>query len=288
MTEHKELSDLEVKVFSIAGNEICTVKVPRDITLKGLKDKVSRAARCTVTGPDSFCFGAETWENGSSKPLQSLQVHTVEVTWVKTEGMHVGDEYFYTGPGLNGIERGDVGQISPGDDGSISSHLCYRRVFFPRANVTLMVHQSQLSRCLPSPKALPLGCRVGDIFFYTGPPRRGCNGSMLKPGTRGEVVEAGLIDDSVRMRFDDFRCLCSVEFRSLAKEPPQRRWTLLKLLKRFVSRLCWRFNRWNWKNALDFWKFSFDPKQPKPLDMVDHNRKKTEQSKASTIDSSKI
>jgi len=240
-----------VRLFSIAGDEICTLQVPVNVTLAGLKDELSRVSQQLVTQSDRLCCGEETWWDAGSKPLQRMKVSLpgvsesgLEITWVKKE-LDAGDQCFYIGPSLASnsvVERGDACQIAAAGG---CGHLKYRSVFFPRANITLMVHEQHLSRSPPGLKSLPSGCQVGDIFFYTGPPRKGCNGTMLLPGTRGEIVEAGLIEGSVRLHFQNFPGLCSVEFQNLATDPPKFPCSALlrRFLQRFVVKLCGALSR---------------------------------------------
>lgn len=246
-TNESDEHSVTVRLFSIAGDEICTVQVPVNVTLAGLKDELSRVSQQLVTQSDRLCCGEETWWDAGSKPLQSMKVSWkpavsqsgLDVTWVKKE-LDAGDRCFYIGPSLASnsvVERGDSCQIAAlGGCG----HLKYRSVFFPRANITLMIHEHHLSRSPPDSKSLPSGCQVGDILFYTGPPRKGCNGTMLLPGTPGEIVEAGLIEGSVRLQFQNFPGLCSVEFQNLATDPPESRCSALlrRFLRRFVVKLC--------------------------------------------------
>eukprot|EP00438_Fugacium_kawagutii_P033168 Skav231896 [mRNA] locus=scaffold960:85705:86822:- [translate_table: standard] len=215
---------LQVTVLSIGGDEICRLEAPRDITVRGLKEMVrERQAECTVNFSDHFCFGAETWEE-NSKPLQQVNQRQIDVTLVKREGFREGDSFFYIGPSLGfiepcsgmRIERGELCQIARTTE---SQFLHYRPVIFDKTKTQLRIHHAQLSRSPPSPPRDPLP--VGQVFFYTGPPRAGENNALLKHGTAGEVVEPGLISDSLRLRFENFPALCSVELKHLSKDPPR-------------------------------------------------------------------
>ena len=238
-------SCVKVQVFSIAGDDICTLELSRNVTLEGLKDEVSRAVPCPVTRSDYFCCGAETWWNPLSKPLQSVTHLPVEITWVKRD-LNVGDQCFYTGPSLeSNLKRGELCHLVPHN----GSHLKYHRVFFPRANTTREIHEQHLSRFMPDSRSLPLECQVGDTFFYTGPPRKGRNGIVLETGASGEVIEAGLIEGSVRLRFPNFPDLCSVEFPNLSRNPPKQKcWARFKDLLRCILRLC---RTLNWRRGAE-------------------------------------
>ena len=126
-----------------------------NVTLAGLKDELSRVSQQLVTQSDRLCCGEETWWDAGSKPLQRMKVSLpgvsesgLEITWVKKE-LDAGDQCFYIGPSLASnsvVERGDACQIAAAGG---CGHLKYRSVFFPRANITLMVHEQHLSRSPP-------------------------------------------------------------------------------------------------------------------------------------------
>lgn len=238
--EHPEKADWCIKVSSLAGDEICLLKnVPQNLSLECLKERVSRAAACTVTHSDYLCCGAEIWHDPCSRPLQAMNdaSHVIEVTWVKNEGLHAGDQLFYTGPSAASyicIEHGDICHINL----DLNAHPKYRSVFFPRVRTSVRIHEEYLSRRPPGKELMPLGCHVGDVFFYAGPPRKGRSGIDLMPGTRGQVMGAGLIENSVRLKFQDFPDLCSVDFENLSKDPPRSWSKSLDLLGRCLVRLC--------------------------------------------------
>eukprot|EP00913_Durusdinium_trenchii_P019093 g17943.t1 len=166
----------------------------------------------------------EKKENGlatySHMPEEVFTTPTVEVTWVKKEELQEGDELFYCGPSMASnslVERGAVCTLRGGSN----SHRDYTLVFFPQANTSLVVHRLHLSRSPPNAVPLPAGCDVGETFFYCGPLRR-IGGRVLTPGARGEVVEAGLLEGSLRLRFQGFGfTLFSVEMQNLSKEAPR-------------------------------------------------------------------
>ncbi|CAK9086545.1 unnamed protein product [Durusdinium trenchii] len=208
-----------VTVWSLGGEVLCQVRVPQEITLQQLKGTIGQAAQCHVTRADHLCCGAETWKDLLSRPLMQLS-DQVEVTWVKKEELQEGDELFYCGPSMASnslVERGAVCTLRGGSN----SHRDYTLVFFPQANTSLVVHRLHLSRSPPNAVPLPAGCDVGETFFYCGPLRR-IGGRVLTPGARGEVVEAGLLEGSLRLRFQGFGfTLFSVEMQNLSKEAPR-------------------------------------------------------------------
>ncbi|CAJ1385292.1 unnamed protein product, partial [Effrenium voratum] len=182
---------LWLEVLSIAGNELCSVKLPRASTLQSIKEEISRAVNCNVTGSDLLCFNDETWEVPSMQPLQPIDASRVEVTWVKKEGFLIGDQLFYCGPGLalnSLVQRGARCQVKSGD-----TFHNYFNVFFPESRCTLAVHRQHLVRMRPGEQRLPPGLQVGDVFYYTGPPRKGQGNALLPAGACGEVVEPGLL-----------------------------------------------------------------------------------------------
>ncbi|CAJ1448033.1 unnamed protein product, partial [Effrenium voratum] len=184
--------EVVVTVLSIAGNELCSVKLPRASTLQSIKEEISRAVNCNVTGSDLLCFNDETWEVPSMQPLQPIDASRVEVTWVKKEGFLIGDQLFYCGPGLalnSLVQRGARCQVKSGD-----TFHNYFNVFFPESRCTLAVHRQHLVRMRPGEQRLPPGLQVGDVFYYTGPPRKGQGNALLPAGACGEVVEPGLLE----------------------------------------------------------------------------------------------
>lgn len=231
-------------LLSISGIELCTVDVPAEITVRGLKDQVFRTGACSVTVADQICFGAEIWAE-ESQPFKQLDAaeHQVEVTWVKKEGSRQeGDCFFYTGPSVqnltpeSSIEHGALCRIVLAPD-KITRDYCH--VEFPdsrSARTKFMVHQEQLSRSAPQPPTVAelkdQGVKVGERFFYGGPLRFQGLG-ILRSGALGEVVDAGLIEGSVRLHFHGFPALCSVEHQHLWTQMPP-------------SRLAELWDRWLW------------------------------------------
>ncbi|CAK9035491.1 DEAD-box ATP-dependent RNA helicase 40 [Durusdinium trenchii] len=235
---------IRVMLLSISGIELCTVDVPAEITVRGLKDQVFRTGACSVTVADQICFGAEIWAE-ESQPFKQLDAaeHQVEVTWVKKEGSRQeGDCFFYTGPSVqnltpeSSIEHGALCRIVLAPD-KITRDYCH--VEFPdsrSARTKFMVHQEQLSRSAPQPPTVAelkdQGVKVGERFFYGGPLRFQGLG-ILRSGALGEVVDAGLIEGSVRLHFHGFPALCSVEHQHLWTQMPP-------------SRLAELWDRWLW------------------------------------------
>ncbi|CAE7660800.1 unnamed protein product [Symbiodinium sp. CCMP2456] len=119
----------------------------------------------------------------------------------------------------------------------------YHKVFVEEAGprgVKADIHAAHLSR---TPPPIPVSGKVGDVFYYAGPPRMGRDGAELQPGEQGEVVEQGVLPGSLRLRFANFPELCSVEMRHLRPEPPpvlpgSCLLGLCACLRRFSAWLC--------------------------------------------------
>ncbi|CAE6955001.1 ICU11, partial [Symbiodinium sp. KB8] len=181
-----------------------------------------------------------------SRPLAGVNGSAVEVTWVRRQGIRAGDLLYYSGHSITVrsdghalVERGMRCRVMAERAFAENYHKVFVEEAGPRG-VKADIHAAHLSR---TPPPIPVSGKVGDVFYYAGPPRMGRDGAELQPGEQGEVVEQGVLPGSLRLRFANFPELCSVELRHLRPEPPpvlpgSCLLGLCACLRRFSAWLC--------------------------------------------------
>eukprot|EP00928_Gymnodinium_smaydae_P049656 TRINITY_DN33346_c0_g1_i1.p1 TRINITY_DN33346_c0_g1~~TRINITY_DN33346_c0_g1_i1.p1 ORF type:complete len:341 (-),score=75.74 TRINITY_DN33346_c0_g1_i1:196-1152(-) len=255
--QHEE-EQVYVTVNSVAGLSLCTVSAPIDSTVAGIKALVRDAIGEEVNSCDYLCFGAEVLLNQQAQPLlhcgDAGGSEEIVMTLCFTNDFTVGDLVFYAGPSLYefNVLRGDRLRVIEAADSKGKLKFSSEKT-----SGYIMLLVCEVCRSAPTDLALPDGYNVGDQVYYVGPQVIfNCKSSRalpmytrmtvcqllsqkiklhaalatnadgawaLRPGMKGEVLEAGVIEGSLRVRFEGKAprsIACSVT--KLSREAPAR------------------------------------------------------------------
>merc|ERR1712216_225604 len=172
---------------------------------ESIKEKISESLKLALGSGDLLLHGMTVLTDATLQPFyETTEDDLIQLMLCRTEDFAVGDRVYYLGPSIAeyGLKKGSICTLRSNADvsGKVSITGSYSKV-----------HISHLGKSGVVDTPIPGGYTVGDEVCYKGPvlqvhpsfrSRVFCGGAVtIRPGMLARVLEAGVLQDSVRLVF---------------------------------------------------------------------------------------